>query len=263
MCAKIIDVSEENIDKYGLFCRKSYMKEECNKNKVKWLKERFKEGLKHKILYVKEKNRETSRGFIEYIPGEYNWRGIHAPNWMVIHCLWVTGIAKNKGYGSKLVTDAIKDAEEAGMNGVVAMTADKQGWIPNPKIFKKLGFDKVDVLEPYFSLYAKKSEVVKGVSLPKFNPISSNKLKEYGDGITVLYSYQCPYVCNMLRDIETFAEENNIHLNAVLMKGCKEAQYNEIHPYGVYSVIYNGDFISYKPGMRKETLERLQAHSKK
>ena len=68
-------------------------------NKVKWMKERFKEGLKYKVLYVKEGNKETSRGMIEYIPGEYNWRGIQANGWMVIHCIWVVGKAKGKGKG--------------------------------------------------------------------------------------------------------------------------------------------------------------------
>ena len=109
---QIIDVNIGNIDKYGLFCRKSYMKSEGNQNKVKWLKKRLKEGLKYKLLVVQERGKDTSRGFVEYIPGEYNWRGIDAKGWMVIHCLWVTGQAKQKGSGSKLVQEVIKDAKE-------------------------------------------------------------------------------------------------------------------------------------------------------
>ena len=61
---KIIDVNEKNIDQYGLFCRKSYPKSEGNINKVNWLKKRFKEGLKYKLLIVREYDKDTSRGFI-------------------------------------------------------------------------------------------------------------------------------------------------------------------------------------------------------
>ncbi|GAH09214.1 unnamed protein product, partial [marine sediment metagenome] len=57
-------------------------KEKGYQNKVKWIKERLKEGLKYKLLWVTEgSKKETSRGFIEYIPGQYNWRGIQAENW--------------------------------------------------------------------------------------------------------------------------------------------------------------------------------------
>ena len=64
---KIIDVNEENIDKQVLFCKKTKQKQPGYQNKVKWMKERFKEGLKYKVLYVKEGNKETSLGMIEYI----------------------------------------------------------------------------------------------------------------------------------------------------------------------------------------------------
>ena len=95
---KIVDINEENIGKQELFCKKTKKKMPGYQNKVKWMKDRFKEGLKYKVLYVKEGNKETSRGMIEYIPGEYNWRGIQADGWMVIHCIWVVGKAKEKGY---------------------------------------------------------------------------------------------------------------------------------------------------------------------
>ena len=61
----------------------------------------------------------------------------------------------------------------------------------------------------------------------------------------------------MNNEIEEFAEKNNIPLNKILMEGRKDVQENNIHPYGVYSVIYDGEYITYKPGMRKETIEKL------
>lgn len=67
-----------------------------------------------KILYEDER----SAGFIEYIPGEFAWRAVKAQGYMVIHCLWVVGKSKKKGYGSRLLNDCVTDAREMGMHGV-------------------------------------------------------------------------------------------------------------------------------------------------
>ncbi|TXT67075.1 MAG: hypothetical protein BAJALOKI1v1_190018 [Promethearchaeota archaeon] len=253
---KIIDINSENVGEYGLFCRKSYMKEEGNKKKVHWLKKRFEEGLKYKLLLVKERGKLNSRGFIEYIPGEFAWRGINAKGWMSIICLWVTGQAKKKGYGSKLLNEAIKDAKEKGMNGVVGMTAKKQGWLPRPDIYEKNGFEMVDEYEPYFGLYAK--SLKKDAPTPTFiKSLSDNRIK-YSEGITVFYTHQCPHILNMIKEIEELAKNENIPIRLELLSSAKDVKEKAIHPYGVFSVLYKGELITYKPGMRKETLERLK-----
>lgn len=252
MSARIIDINENNIREYGLFCKKSQKKEIGYQNKVKWIKERFKEGLKYKLLLVKEGEKETSRGFIEYIPGEYNWRGIQADQWMVIHCIWVVGRHKKKGYASKLLEECNKDAKEANMNGVVAMTAEKGGWLPNMKIFVKNGFEKVDELDPYYGLYAKTFSV--NAPKPQFYPLSKNKLKEYGEDLTLLYTRQCPYLPILVNDLEELTSEKSINFQAILLEDAKEAQRNGIHPYGTFCIICNGEVLPYKPGIKKEII---------
>ena len=197
---KIIDINEKNIDKLELFCKKTKKKLRGYQNKVKWIKERFKEGLKYKLLMVNEGNKETSRGMIEYIPGDYNWRGIQAEGWMVIHCLWVVGKHKEKGYGSQLIDLALKDAKEVGLYGVVGMTAEKGGWLPKKKLYEKLGFEMVDEMEPHFNLFAK--SIRANAPKPKFYPMSEEKLKSHGSGVTILYSDQCPYVVDLLDEFE-------------------------------------------------------------
>ena len=54
--ARIIDINEKNIDEQELFCKKTKKKLPGYQNKIKWIKERFKEGLKYKLLLVKENN---------------------------------------------------------------------------------------------------------------------------------------------------------------------------------------------------------------
>jgi len=250
MCARIIDINEKNINKYGLFCKKSQKKQVGYQNKVKWIKERFKEGLRYKLLLVKEGERETSRGFIEYIPGKYNWRGIKADGWMVIHCIWVVGKHKNKGYASKLLEECIKDAEERKMYGVIAMTAEKGSWLPNMKIFLKNGFKKIDELNPYYGLYAKAFS--EDIAKPQFSSFSKEKLKKYGKGVTILYSQQCPYLTNLVDDLERITKEKNVNFQTILFKNAKEAQQNNIHPYGTFCAIFDGEILPYKPGIKRE-----------
>ena len=98
---EIIEVDETNVSQQGFFCYKSKPKAEGYRRKLNWLKNRFLEGMKTKIVY--ENGRSV--GFIEYIPGESAWRAVNADDYLVIHCIWVVGRGKKKGYGSRLPND--------------------------------------------------------------------------------------------------------------------------------------------------------------
>lgn len=246
---RIIDINENNIDESVLFCKKTKTKLSGYKNKVKWIKARFKEGLKYKLLIVKENNKETSRGMIEYIPGEYNWRGIQAEGWMVIHCIWVVGKHKNKGYGLKLLEEAIEDTKEQGMHGIVGMSAEKGGWIPKKKLFLSNGFEKVDEIEPNYSLYALFFN--KDAPKPRFFPIDEQKRNKYsGKGVTIIYSDQCPYIPDFVEELKE--SDKNGRLKTIKINNCKEAQQNGIYPYGTYCIICDGEISLYKHPTRKE-----------
>ena len=248
MCARIVDVNEKNIDEQELFCKKTKKKFPGYQNKLNWMKERFKEGLKYKVLYVKEGNKETSRGMIEYIPGEYNWRGIQADGWMVIHCIWVVGKAKGQGSGDKLLQVAIEDANEQGMHGLVAMSAEKGGWLPNKKLLLKNGFEKVDEIAPYFSLYA--NIFNNGAPKPKFYSINENKQKKFSEGVTIVYTDQCPYITDLVE--ETRESDKKGKFKAIKINNCKEAQKNGLYPYGTYCIICDGNISLYKHTTKKE-----------
>jgi hypothetical protein len=79
---EIIDVNSENVDKTGFFCFLSKKKSPGYSLKLAWLKERFSEGLRLKMLKLPE------RGFIEYIPGQY---GGGERIWLYVHSLLVGG----------------------------------------------------------------------------------------------------------------------------------------------------------------------------
>ena len=122
---EIIDTNPNNICDYG-FCGIKNIKQEGYKRKTEWLRNRFSEGMRFKVLHSAK---ERFVGMIEYIPGRYAWRAVEAKGYMVIHCLFILNKKyQGKGYGSILIDECIKDAKEANMYGVVAMTAEKGGW---------------------------------------------------------------------------------------------------------------------------------------
>ena len=72
----IVEVSANNITDHPQVICFINPKHELYHNKVGWLKEQFKTGLKIKLLYIKGEKRPV--GFIEYVPGEYCWRSVDA-----------------------------------------------------------------------------------------------------------------------------------------------------------------------------------------
>ncbi len=239
---KIINVDSSNVDEYDLLCVKSKKSSEGYQNKLKWFKERVKEGMKFKLLLVLEGTRGfRSRGMIEYIPGEYTWRGVDAIGYMVIHCIWVVGKNKKKGYGSKLLEECYKDSK--GMNGVVVVTSKKGHWLPNPKLFIKHDFKKIETIQERFDLFVKRFN--ENAPLPKFYPINSEKGRDYGPGLTIFKTDQCPYTPGAVSAAIAFAKKHNIQHKVISITSKEEAQRNGFHPYGTYCVLFNGGYLSY------------------
>jgi hypothetical protein len=96
---RIIDVDRQNVAKMGFFCKMSQKKCDGYQRKLKCLESRFSEGLKIKMLDLSQ----GGRGFIEYIPGKFAWRPVNADGYMFIHCLWVVGASRGKGYAEILL----------------------------------------------------------------------------------------------------------------------------------------------------------------
>jgi len=140
----VIDVNKENVSQTGFFCYMSKKKTEGYQRKLRWLQARFDEGMKIKMLDLKQ----GGRGFIEYIHGEFAWRAVNAEGYMFIHCIWVAGKSKGKGYGSLLLSESIKDAKNAGMKGV-AMVTSERNWLVGKKLLNKHGFESAAQYQPF------------------------------------------------------------------------------------------------------------------
>ena len=143
---EIIDTNLGNICDYG-FCGYKSIKQEGYKRKIDWLKKRFSEGMKFKVLHSVK---DGDVGFIEYAPGKYTWRPVEASGYLVIDCIAIMSRKyKEKGYGSLLVEECLKDAKKDKMQGVAVVTR-RGTWMAGNDLFLKNGFEVVDKAPPDF-----------------------------------------------------------------------------------------------------------------
>lgn len=238
---EIIDTNPDNICKYG-FCGYKNIKQEGYKRKIEWLKKRFSEGMKFKVLYSAK---DGSVGFIEYIPGKYTWRAVEASGYMVIHCIVIMKCEyKGKGYGTLLLEESLKDAKKENMHGVAVITR-KGTWMAGKELFIKDGFEVVDKAPPNFELLVKK--FTKNVPLPKFKGDWEKRLSKYSKGLTIIRSDQCPYIAKSVKEIsETAQMKYGIKAKIIELKNCKDAQ-NAPSVFAIFGIVYDGKLLADHP----------------
>lgn len=244
---EIIAVDATNVAQYGFFCYKSKPKSVGYQKKLNWLKQRLAEGMRIKILY--EGNRSV--GFIEYIPGEFAWRAVNAEGYMVIHCLWVVGKAKGKGYGTRLLNECVEDARKAQKHGVV-MVSSSRPWLADKKLFLKKGFEVVGQAPPTFDLLVKRFD---DAPLPSFPDDWDERLNHYGAGVTIVYSDQCPYIEDAVKGALEIVSEMGVEAQVVKLESSQQVQDSAPSAYGVFGIVYDGKLVSYKYLDKKEQQE--------
>jgi len=230
---KIVDVTAENLENYPQVVCYTNKKHPYHHIKIDWIKNRFQEGLKIKLLFLEGMKR--SFGFIEYIPGENCWRGVKAEGYMFIHCLWTSGKKfQHQGLGSLLIKEVEKDAVD--MKGVAVMVSDKS-FMADKNIFLKNDY-KIT------SEAGSEQLLVKQFTTTDLPTITDNKnsLNETQD-LTIFYSDQCPWVSRLIRDIEPVLKEKKLKIDIRKITAAAEAQQAPT-PYSVFNLIYKGKILS-------------------
>jgi ribosomal protein S18 acetylase RimI-like enzyme len=248
---EILTVDTENIERLGFFCYKSKPKTLGYEKKLTWLRQRFWEGMRVKILYENDR----SKAFIEYLPGEYAWRTVDAKNYLFIHCIWVVGKAKGKGYGSRLLNECIQDARAEGFDGVAMLTSGGN-WLAGSDLLLKHGFEVAAQAPPSFELLTLRFHQAAPPTLPND---WDNRLQKYGSDLTVIYTDQCPYIDRLIEAVFNAGHKLGINVRAIEFHDCEQVQRNAPSAYGVYSVIYRGELMSYHPIGGKDLIKRLEA----
>lgn len=236
---RIINVDSDNVEEFGFFCVKS-KKHPGYIAKLSWLRDRFDEGLRIKLIVTPD---GKQAGFLEYIPGEFTWRVINAPKYMVIHCLWV---ASNKfpykGMASALLTECQKDAKASRKKGVAVVTSDGP-WMAAKEVYLKHGFEQVDEAAPHFQLLMKR--IASGAK-PAFPTNWDARLKRYR-GLQLLYTNQCPYIGKAVQELPPVAEQHGVRLKLVELKSSAEAREKMPSPYGMVNLVYKGQLLADHP----------------
>lgn len=233
-----LQITKENIEHEHLCCAlgaKQY--EQAVRDKKHWLSERMEEGL---VFY---RLNDRAKVFIEYLPAEKAWIPLHAPNYMYINCLWVSGRHKDNGHSRQLLDKCKADAQDLGMDGIVHIVSKKKmPYLSDKRFFEHMGFQIADEADPYFELAVLKwndeGEQPAFAHSSKSAPVS-------GDGIYIYYTAQCPFAVGVLEDLQSVAKERGIPFTAHRLTTREEAQAAP-SVWTTFSLFLNGRFITHE-----------------
>ena len=243
---EIVSVDADNLAERGFFCRKSKMKTLGNQRKLAWAAEGFDHGLGIDIVY----DEGRSVGFIEHVPGEHAWRAVAAEGYTVIHCIWVVGRAKGKGYGSRLLSRVEAEAAEQGRRGV-AMVVSRGNWLADGKLLAKHGYTVVDEAPPSFRLMVKSFG---DHPAPTFPIDWEARAAAFGEGLTIVSTDQCPYLDDAEQAIVSGAAAAGVPASIVKLESATEVQQRSPSAFGVFGIVLDGELLSYHYLLEKDVV---------
>ncbi|GHV50461.1 GNAT family acetyltransferase [Bacteroidia bacterium] len=238
MDAKFITLTKDSIGKEHICCAFSDKKcKESYELKKEWLRKEFDNG------YVFRRLDERAKVFIEYVPAEKGWVPVHAPNYLLINCLWVSGQYKGKGYAKALLQSAIDDAVLQGKDGLATVVGTKKfHFMSDTKWFLRQGFDTCEELPSGFSLLAKKLNP--NAPDPSFNESVRSGECPNKEGLTVYFSNRCPFAeFHVYASLQETAGKKNIPLKIIKLETMEQAQ-SAPTPATIFSLFHEGKFIT-------------------
>lgn len=251
-----IDIKPDNINDYPAACFIS-PKHEHFRIKEEWFRQRYKEGLRIKQLYLDLEKTKLANAFVEYIPGENAWRAVDAAGYLFIHCIWVyPNKHKQQGIASGLLQMLEKEAIDKKLLGLATISSSG-GFMADPDLFSKNSFTLADEYlpkkkkDPSFQLLVKQFENnssdkqggSKSDFLPKFRNWES-ELEKY-QGWHILYSLQCPWVARLIREMEPVLDEFGLS-QKIAIKELTTAKQAQKAPslYSVFNLIHDGKLLA-------------------
>lgn len=233
-----ITLTKENINKEHICCAIS--DKNCQTGyelKKEWLTKEFANG------YVFRRLDARAKVFIEYVPAEYAWLPVTAPNYLMINCFWVSGQYKGQGHGSSLLKSAIEDAKKQKKNGLVtAVGTKKKPFMSDTKWLLQQGFKEIEKLPYGFSLLAIRFH--DNCDLPFFNDCVKTGECPDKEGLVAYYSDRCPYTDYYVNGLlRVLAKEKNIPLKVIKLETREQAQKSPT-PATIFSLYCNGKFVT-------------------
>jgi N-acetylglutamate synthase-like GNAT family acetyltransferase len=235
---EIVDTNAENISSCSI-CRYKDANNLGHRRKTDWLKERYAEGLRFKVL---RSRRFGDIGMIEYALGNHAWRPVEAEGYLFIHCLMVNSKHKGKGLGTLLLNSCLRDAKQSKCRGVAVVTSS-DSFMAGSDFFIKAGFVSVEKSPPYELLVKK---LKKSAPDPRFIVEREQLLKKYKKGLTILAADQCPMVPKWVKEITETSRTLGLEPKVIRVTSAKASRELPT-PYGMFSIIYDGKLIADRP----------------
>ena len=231
--ATLEEVGPGNLSDCGIGCITN-PKHEGHGPKVRWLQQRFAEGLRF-LLFRDAKGKPLA--FLEYVPGEYAWRPVDAQGWLFVHCLWVypKGQAVG-GLGSRLIQACVEQAGRVSARGVAAMVSAGP-WMVGKQVFLRNGFVQTAERDRFQLV----SYRLRPGRAPRFRDLGTKWAKQRG--LHIVYAAQCPYLLKSVNDLSQMAGEHGLEVKVTLLGSAREAQ-NAPSYYGVFNLLWNGRLLS-------------------
>lgn len=232
---EFIKITKENLEKEHICCAISNNKDIQVASKKAWIANSLNDGL------VFLKSTERGKCFIEYIPAEKAWCPVSANGYMHINCLWVSGSLKGHGYANDLLNACIADAKAQGKLGITVISSlKKMPYLSDPKYFAYKGFKIADTAEPFFNLMY--LPLVDNAPLPQFKDCVKHPRIDK-QGFVVYYTHACPFTAKYVPIIESYAKDNGILFESVLIDSIEKAK-NAPMAWTNYAVFYDGQYIT-------------------
>jgi ribosomal protein S18 acetylase RimI-like enzyme len=209
---------------------------------------RFSQGYRFHKLAVRGKV------FIEYVPAEYAWAPVIAPDYTFIHCFWVSGQYKGQGHATALLNHCAEQSR--GKNGLIAIVSKiKKPFLSDRSFYIKQGFEVCDTAPPYFELLVK--PLKKGGALPRFaESVRTGTYKSKSD-LALFYSNQCPFTEYWTDEMIRVAAKYKLSAEKIKIDSLRAAQ-NAPTPFTIFTAFLNGKFLTHEmmaEGKFSKTLE--------
>ena len=206
-------------------------------SKKDWLAGRLAEGLVFRKADVRGKV------FVEYMPGETSWRPIHAPDYLVIHCLWVSGRFKDRGHGRELLDSCIADAD--GKAGV-AVVSKKTPFLTEPSFYARHGFECVDRTKSGYELLVYRT---KGGADPTFCAPAKAESIGRRSGLVVQAALQCPFIPRVVEDLAAAGSARGLPVEVDMLTTRADVE-RAGSPFGTFGIFLDGELISHELASR-------------
>lgn len=95
---------------------------------------------------------------------------------------------------------------------------------------------------------------------PRFIREQERETPPLGSGLTVYYSHQCSYIHAALEVISDASKELGLEINLIPLTDARQLKKFAPNAYGVFSVFYNNQLITYHPVTKREFLKLISPH---